>query len=748
MSSTSFYREELTGHRRRLAGIRPRIDATTPSSYFVLINRAKKDQLLSDWAHNVDAANLALLSRMTAIANQHTMDDHRAVTEERERRHREQSDADRKREQKRIEDENARMIERLQAQKSNYGTNNWQSHAAAYEKHIKEVRLRQMLIADPINAKKKIQEEKDKARAARLAKKNRKLKPLAGAASTGVAMSYERDETANMEEKEAAELAEEEERRARVEVGAFDEVDADELLAADRARSTGSLSLSEWMLPRNANHTPLHQDSHTIDSHLVLLTIDEVNRTTARSDVPLGDDWSAFTTHPPSFLHSYLLRSYDLDSGLHSHLYLPVQAVAVLAKGIEKRLERIIELLGYTEEGELYFKQSLMPKVPKVKEDKKVARLYAGRRERAGEKKRERRVVEEEKQPAEVKVAKRAEKKPKSRKPVEEEKELEAQVAAEAETDAGYESEQPSLVQANDAADTETTQQEEQNVEKAQTEPEQQQEEEDNYDEDSSQPEQQQEEQGKEAEADQPEPAAVSEPQQQPQPERVAESEEHVPKEAEQEPNVENEPTQKQSEQREPEQNQPAEAETELPQLDVAEKADNKAVEEPSAADRDAVNSNESQQQPAADYSKPDQEEKQSEEREFPDDTESEEVQSPAVVGEVTTNPSSPVPAYHKELPPPPAASQPEQPQLAIVSSNSHDDSPIHGKEASAEEEKEATPAPATPKTATTPKPASPSVSAKGVAHQHRSVASPISGTRKTPSHQSSPRRLAVPATH
>ena len=688
--STPFLREELSGHRRRLAGIRPRIDASTPSSYFVLINRAKKDQLLSDWAHNVDTANLALLSRMTAIANQHTLDDHRAVTEDREKRHREQSDADRKREQKRIEDENARMIDRLQAQKSNYGTSNWQSHAAAYEKHIREVRLRQMLLADPIAAKKKIAEERDKLRAARQAKKAHKLKPLAGGLASGEAISYERDESANVEEKEAADAAEEEDRRAGVEVGSFDEVDADELLAADKAKSAGSVSLSEWMLPRTANHTPLHQDSHTIDSHLVLLTIDEVNRSTARSDVPLGDDWSAFTTHPPSFLHAYLLRSYDLDSGLHSHLYLPVQAVTVLAKGVERRLERVIALLGYTEEGELFFKRSLMPKAAKAKEDKKVARLYAGRRERAnnGEKKQERKVVEEPK-PAEVKTMKRAAQKPKANKRMQEEKE---QMSA---TTAG-ENEPETAAEQTGEADTQASQPEE----------------EESYQEDESeaQPQQQPLE---EAETSQPEATAAADaelsPQQsadissQPQAENVVDTETQTITQLDAE--------------KVGEQNQ-------QPQPDVASTTDKMADQPQSAESSAAVSVDTPQHQPADDTAKPEQEEKQADE-EYADDSQSD-AQSPAVVSQPASNAASPVPAFHKQLPPPPATNQQQQPARHTEATNAA--SP-HLKAAA--EEKEATPTPATTDALSIAAPASPSVSAKGVAHQHRSVASPISGRKK-----------------
>ena len=766
MSNTSFYREELTGHRRRLADIRPRIDASTPSSYFVLINRAKKDQLLSDWAHNVDTANLALLSRMTAIANQHTLDDHRAVTEERERRHREQSDADRKREQKRIEEENARMIERLNAQKSNYGTSNWQSHAAAYEKHIKEVRLRQLLIADPINAKKKILEEKEKERAARKARKNQKLKPLNNGTSTSsVPISYERDETMMEEEKEAAEVADEEERRAGEEVSAFDEVDVDELLAADKAKSVGSVSLSEWMLPRNANHTPLHQDSHTIDSHLVLLTIDEVNRSTGRSDVPLGDDWSAFTTHPPTFLHSYLLRSYDLDSGLHSHLYLPVQAVAVLAKGLERRLERVIELLGYTEDGELYFKQSLMPKPAKAKEDKRAGRLYAARRAPA-DRKEEKRVQEEPKTAAaaEVKVVKRGEKKKNkvASKPVEEAKEQTSEpVVTEAEVEAADEqAEQPAVEQASSVA---APPKGAEDVEQAEAEPEQQQqpqqqqeeEEEENYDEDNTQSEQV--EPQPQEEAAQPEPAtAAPEPDQQPE-QPVAEQTTEQPAEQSQTETVADSKPQEVEQQQQSIESEASEAVSEQTQpqppvveADQAEQTADKADTDDSAADE----SSEPQQQPAANDSKPEEEAKQAEETqqddEYADDTQPE-LQSPVLDNEPASSATSPVPAYHKELPSPPAVDQPEQEQpeqqpATGTATPPEAASPTHGKEATAEEEKEATPL--TLVAPTTPKPASPSVSGKAVAHQHRSVASPISGSRKTPSHQDSPRRHGVPTTH
>ena len=401
--TTAFTRAELAGHKARLASIRPRIDFSTPSSYFVLLNRAKKEQQLSEWAQGVDAANLALLSRMTSIhtAQRAAWDDHAERVEERERRKREQSDADRAKEQKRIDDENRLLLDRIRAQRSAYGTHTWLSHAQAYEKHLKEVRLRQLLIHDPLHARELIREEKERERQRRAQKRRtRKLKPLSSAGEA----SYERDP--DVDAAEAADAAEQSEQTAReaAEVAAFDEVDAADLL--DQQTASGALSLSEFIAPRGQSEVLLHQDGHTIDGRHVILSVHEVNRATARTDVSVGE-WTAFTAVPPDFLHAFLVRSYDLDRGLHCHLYLPFAPMRALGKG-DRRLQRIIALLGFTERGELFFRQSLMPQQPQqqqysagraaVAEAKAKARTR-GREAKAEEKQQEDRLPQQQ-QPA------------------------------------------------------------------------------------------------------------------------------------------------------------------------------------------------------------------------------------------------------------------------------------------------------------------------------------------------------------
>ena len=368
--SPAFTREELAGHRARLKAIRPRIDFSTPSSYFVLLNRAKKDQIISEWAHGVDSANLALLSRMTAIHSSTHWDDHSSRVHERERRKAEQSALDRLNEQRRIEHENRLLLERLRAQKSSYGTGNWMSHAAAYEKHLKEVRPRQLLIHDPLHAKAIIREEKLKAKQKRVKKHTEKLAPI-----DSTPLNYDRDPSLDTEDTQAGVDAVESE---GAEVAAFDDVDPSDLIDQSQV---GAVSLSEFIAPQSHTHLLLHQDGHTIDDHHVILTVHEVNRQTARVDVDLGE-WSAFTAVPPVFLHAYLIRSYDLDTGVHCHLYLPFEPMRALGKA-DKRVEKLIGMMGFTEVGELYFKQRLMPPVKgKGKGKGKVVVIKGGKEEK------------------------------------------------------------------------------------------------------------------------------------------------------------------------------------------------------------------------------------------------------------------------------------------------------------------------------------------------------------------------------
>ena len=404
-SSSAATRVELSGHRARLASIRPRIDFSTPSSYFVLLSRAKKEQMQSEWAASVDAANLSLLSRMTALHHHPSslpLDHHAERAEERERRKRQQSELDRLKEQRRIEDENRHLLERIRTQKSAYGPHNWQSHAQAYEKHLQQVRVRQLLIHDPLHAKEIIAQEKLKARQRQ---RSNKLTPLPSASSSSSPStpsnpsSYERDPSIDAEEAVDAAATADAALREGAEVATFDaDVDPADLL--DQTVSSGTLSLTEYVPPPSTHQSVLvHQDGHTVDGRHVLLTVHDVNRATARPEVGLGE-WTAFTAVPPVFLRCYLVRSYDLDSGLHCHLYVPWEPMKGLGgggggkEGGGKRVERMIAMMGYTDKGELYFKQRLMPKPVKGK-GKGVGKLLTGKAAGEGGKKGGRKGTEE-----------------------------------------------------------------------------------------------------------------------------------------------------------------------------------------------------------------------------------------------------------------------------------------------------------------------------------------------------------------
>ena len=378
-------RAELVGHRARLASIRPRVDQSTPSSYYVLLSRAKKEQQQQDWAVNVDAANLALLQRMIGIHSSKPWDEHSRIAQDRERRKREQSEQDRYRLQQRIDEENGALLRRLQTARSQYGAGNWQSHAAAYEQHIRQVRLRQMLLHDPLHAKQRIREEKEKERERQRRLRQRKQQKLSPLQPQGADTAYERDDSIDRQEAEEAAQRLEEESSRELQVAAF-EVSVSELTdpASVQQQQAGSLpghrlSFVQFFeaLEEDSSALLLHHQRHSVDGRRCMISLHELNRGTAKGDDSAAE-WKPFTTAPPLSLHSFLVRCVELDTERHTHLYLPFAPMTQLGEG-EERLQRMIGMLGFGQDGGLIFKQQLMPAATTETKRPKTGTAAAGK---------------------------------------------------------------------------------------------------------------------------------------------------------------------------------------------------------------------------------------------------------------------------------------------------------------------------------------------------------------------------------
>lgn len=144
----TWVRQDQLSHHKRLAKTKSSIDTSAPPVYAHLINRSKKEQMLEERYTRIEHENRLLLKKMSRIMRQSSLDNLNP------NRGGSLNSGLRKRELKKIMDENQAILRRIQDRKPFYHHQDFENHAqthAGYMRNIKEkqVRLLPTLLNDP-----------------------------------------------------------------------------------------------------------------------------------------------------------------------------------------------------------------------------------------------------------------------------------------------------------------------------------------------------------------------------------------------------------------------------------------------------------------------------------------------------------------------------------------------------------------------------------------------------------------------
>lgn len=132
------------GHKKRMEQNPPRIDMAPPKTYFLNVNRAKREQMTDEQCNKIDRENKLLLSKMKEIMATNTLDFANRPTYVQSL-----NGGQRRREFARIVGENASLLHRLQTLRPVHSRREWDAHEQRHAAYLEGMREKPMP-PDPI----------------------------------------------------------------------------------------------------------------------------------------------------------------------------------------------------------------------------------------------------------------------------------------------------------------------------------------------------------------------------------------------------------------------------------------------------------------------------------------------------------------------------------------------------------------------------------------------------------------------
>lgn len=175
--SETWTRQDQLSHSVRLTATKSQLDTSAPPVYQHLVYRAKKEQMTEEWYTQIEHENRLLLKKMSKIMRTSSLDKFQTPPLKAEKS---LNAGIRKRELKKIMDENQAILKRIQNRKPVYNRDTFTQHAMVhdgYRSNIKErsARLLPTLLNDPRDPRAKSAPERGRAKAL---KKPTALEPI------------------------------------------------------------------------------------------------------------------------------------------------------------------------------------------------------------------------------------------------------------------------------------------------------------------------------------------------------------------------------------------------------------------------------------------------------------------------------------------------------------------------------------------------------------------------------------------
>jgi len=137
--SATWDKQKMQGHKQRLAEIKPVLNTGAPPVYPHLISRLKKEQMLEERYTQIEHENRVLLKKMSKILRTSSLDNLNVHFKPRSL-----NSQSRKKELKRIMDENQKILGAIQSRKAFYNRSDWETHAKNHTGYRSTIRERQI----------------------------------------------------------------------------------------------------------------------------------------------------------------------------------------------------------------------------------------------------------------------------------------------------------------------------------------------------------------------------------------------------------------------------------------------------------------------------------------------------------------------------------------------------------------------------------------------------------------------------